>query len=133
MKPEYFLSQKNSNIIFEKGQSIEFEIPLQFASKELKEISAAFSETLKSASMSVVIGILIAQIVVKSLIKQVWSCFLALQLVLAIMNENREMYPANVLMIMDGLSGTLELNALPKDEIINTFVPDLEKRQALMP
>jgi hypothetical protein len=74
--------------------------------------------------MSVVIGILIAQIVGKSLIKQVWSCFLALQLVLAIMNENREMYPANVLMIMDGLSGTLELNALPKDEIINTFVPD---------
>jgi hypothetical protein len=40
------------------------------------------------------------------------------------MNENREIYPANVLIIMDGLSGTLELNALPKDEIINTFVPD---------
>jgi len=54
----------------------------------------------------------------------VCSRFLALQLVLAIMNENRDMYPANLLMIMDGLSGTLKLNALPIDEIVATFVPD---------
>lgn len=83
--------------------------------------------------MSVVIGILIAQFVGKQLIKQVCSRFLALQLVLAIMNENRDMYPANLLMIMDGLSGTLKLNALPIDEIVATFVPDQKTRQALMP
>ena len=60
MKAEYFLSSKNLSVIFEKGQSIEIEIPLQFASKELKDASAAISDALKSASMGVVIGILIA-------------------------------------------------------------------------
>ncbi len=43
------------------------------------------------------------------------------------------MYPVNVLMIIDGVSGALELNALPKEEIIGLIIPDETSRQSFLP
>lgn len=47
-----------------------------------------------------------------------------IQLVLAILTINRESYPVHVIIVMDGISGALELNALPKDDIKNFFIKD---------
>ena len=52
---------------------------------------------------------------------------------LAVVNESRSMYPVNVLMVLDGVSGTLELNALPKQEMIGLLLPDDATRQSFLP
>jgi len=39
------------------------------------------------------------------------------------------MYPVNALLFVDGVSGALELNALPKEEIIGLLIPDETSRQ----
>lgn len=52
---------------------------------------------------------------------------------LAVVNESRQTYPVNVLMIIDGVSGALELNALPKEEIIGLIIPDETSRQSFLP
>ena len=43
------------------------------------------------------------------------------------------MYPVNVLMIIDGVSGSLELNALPKEEILGLIIADETSRQSFLP
>jgi len=53
--------------------------------------------------------------------------------VLAVVSESRQMFPVNVLMIIDGVSGALELNALPKEEILGLIIPDETSRQSFLP
>jgi len=79
--------------------------------------ATVISESMKQTSLVIIICLLLAQFVGKSILKKIWNCFLLLQLVMVIVQNNRQSYPANVLMVIDGLSGTLELNALPKDDI----------------
>ena len=43
------------------------------------------------------------------------------------------MYPVNGLMIIDGVSGSLELNALPKEEILGLIIADETSRQSVLP
>ena len=52
---------------------------------------------------------------------------------MAVVSESRQMYPVNVLMIIDGVSGALELNALPKEEILGLIIPDETSRQSFLP
>lgn len=44
---------------------------------------------------------------------------------------NRSEFPANVTLVMEGMAGTLELNAFPKDEIADFILSDL--RDIILP
>jgi len=77
----FFLSEDASKSV-PYNYTMTAPVPVQFASQDEKEIVLQLAAVVNSIALGILILLIIAQILGKSLIKRVWSLFCSLQIIL---------------------------------------------------
>jgi len=91
-------------------------VPVQFASEDEEEIVLKLATVVNGIALGILILLIIAQILGKSLIKRVWSLFCSLQIIL-LTESLKSAQPPNLTVFRTEIQNVLELNAIPKEDI----------------
>jgi len=91
-------------------------VPVQFASEDEEEIVLKLATVVNGIALGILILLIIAQILGKSLIKRVWSLFCSLQIIL-LTESLKSAQPPNLTVFRTEIQNVLELNAIPREDI----------------
>ena len=95
-------------------------MPKQFPSKELAETVGAIGDSVGKILLAQIIGLIVLQFILSKVIKLMWILFFILQFLTAFLYFNVSQ-PANLQLVIEKIKGTLELDAIPKDDIKNAI------------
>jgi len=111
----FFLSEDASKSV-PYNYNMTAPVPVQFASEDEEKIVLQLAAVVNSLALGILILLIIAQILGKSLIKRVWSLFCSLQIIL-LTESLKSAQPPNLTVFRTEIQNILELNAIPREDI----------------